>query len=102
MRLRFLTNLCFFIILTIFHIPMSGLGVMIWFVFAQIQVPWRIHGTGALGPYMSGCFFNGKLVGKYTSPMDPIREKNKYFSHTSPSDDDQYQWKDGQNKEYWT
>ena len=29
----------FFIILTIFHIPMSGLGVVIWFVFAQIQVP---------------------------------------------------------------
>ena len=81
---RFLFKPLLFIILTIFHIPMSGLGVVIWFVFAQIQVPWRIHGTGALGPYMSGCFFNGKLVGKYSSPMDPIREKNKdFFTHVS-------------------
>ena len=32
--------------------------------------PW--DGTGIFA-YMNGCFFNGKLVGKFTSLMDPVR-----------------------------
>ena len=38
-----------------------------------------IHGTGIF-TYMNGWFFNGKLVGKYTSPMDGmgnINNKNR-------------------------
>ena len=33
--------------------------------------PWRIHGNGIF-TYMNGWFLLGKLVGKYTSPMDPM------------------------------